>query len=69
MLSEQFQNRPGFQIEHGKSRPFPSQLGNSITTIRDILTFISVKDVFPKIVSIIFTSKVMRWGRTTSILN
>ena len=60
MLSEQFQNRPGFQIERGKSCPFPSQLGNSITTIRDILTFISVKDVFPKIVSIIFTSKVMR---------
>ena len=69
MLPEQFQNRPGFQIEHGKSCPFPSQLGNSITTIRDILAFISVKDVFPKIVSIIFTSKVMSWGRMAIILN
>ena len=32
ILLEQFQNRSGFEIENGKTCPFPSQIGTSILT-------------------------------------
>ena len=60
ILLEQFQNRCGFEIENGKTCPFRSQIGTSILTFRDIhLHLIERKKLFPTIISIICTSKVM----------
>ena len=36
ILLEQFQNTPGFEIDHGKLCQFPSQIGSSIATIRNM---------------------------------
>ena len=35
ILLKQFQNRSEFEVERGKTRPFPSQIGSSIRAFKD----------------------------------
>ena len=38
ILLGQFQNKPEFEIEHGKTCPFPSKVESSIPTLRGTCT-------------------------------
>ena len=46
MLLEQFQNSTGFNIKHKHECPFPSHIGSSIPTFRDMYLQLLVRTNF-----------------------
>ena len=70
ILLEQFQNKSGFETEHGKTCRFSPQIGSYTPTPRDKhLHLLASRNHFYTIFCMISTNKVLRWGVTANFLN